>query len=55
MRPLGAVVNNARALDARGKLGTTMRRQLLGLELADGSANWYDPEYCARTPRPDLR
>ena len=29
--------------------------QLLGLELADATPNWYDPAYCATHPRPDLR
>ena len=54
-RSLGAVANNAVALDAAGKLDTPIRRQLLGLEYADGRANWFDPVYCAQTPRPDLR
>ena len=54
-RSLGAVSNNAIVLDAAGKLDTPMRRQLLGLEYADGRANWFDPVYCAKTPRPDLR
>jgi len=49
------VSNNAIVLDAAGKLDTPMRRQLLGLEYADGRANWFDPVYCAKTPRPDLR
>ena len=55
LRSLGAVTNNAVVLDAAGKLDTPMRRQLLGLEYANGQANWYDPVYCAATPRPDLR
>ena len=36
-RSLGAVTNNAVALDALGKLNTPIRRQLLGLEYADGT------------------
>ena len=55
LRSLGAVTNNAVVLDAAGKLDTPMRRQLLGLEYASGQANWFDPVYCAATPRPDLR
>lgn len=54
-RALGAVLNNAIALDAAGKLDTPIRRQLLGLEYADGRPNWFDEGFCARTPRPDLR
>ena len=64
-RPLGAIANNAAALDAASKLNTPLRRQLLGLESAasvesrfdpEGSKeNWYDPAFCALTPRPDLR
>jgi hypothetical protein len=42
-------------LDAKGKLNTPIRQQLLGLDYADGRANWFDPVYCANTPRPDLR
>jgi hypothetical protein len=54
-RSLGAVTNNAVVLDAAGKLDTPIRRQLLGLDYADGRANWFDPVYCEATPRPDLR
>ena len=43
MKPLGAVVNNAAALDAAGKLNSPIRRQLLGLELASAAAAKWDP------------
>ena len=51
--------------DAAGKLDTPLRRQLLGLEAVGSEEsrfdpegqreNWFDPAFCARTPRPDLR
>ena len=54
-----------RLQDAAGKLDTPLRRQLLGLEAAGSEEsrfdpegqreNWFDPAFCARTPRPDLR
>ena len=32
LKPLGAIINNASVLDARGWLNSPMRRQLLGLQ-----------------------
>ena len=51
----GGLEASGRRVEAKlGKKLEPMLRQMVGLEMANGGGNIYDPEHMRRNPRPDL-